>query len=342
MSAASRRRRRPPHLPAPRRQSSSPSCVVPKPPASRSSTYVSGNEDTEAEQYERQDLVACRPRGTGGPPAGSTTAHERDDELVRRRHPPRGRAPPRPGSSPPPPTCSWSSRLPRWPLCAATSPVPSSGSRRAAPTRCSAGLAPLRGPPQGRRSTVICRIYACARRELCVPATGGHPTRQERLPTTSPEGQRAGGHQEWSPGATDAPLLRWHRRLQRAALNRWKLRELQQEEDRDRLAWATLPTRVVHAVLCFISALLVLAHSRGGRGGKALRRSRSAAFAWLAMPSYPPMASCPCSCSGSSHKYSSSAPVRPSPTSASSTAASVSLDDGELWNDGARESPCAS
>jgi hypothetical protein len=199
LSAASRRRRRPPHLPAPRRQSSSSSCVVPEPPASRSSSYVSGNEDTDAEQYERQDPVACPPRGTGGPPAGSTTAHERDDELVRRRHPPRGRAPPRPGSSPPPPTRSWSSRLPRWPPRAATSPVPSSGSRHAAPTRCSTGLAPPRSPPQGRQSTVIRQIYACARRELCAPATGGHPARQERLPTTSPEGQRAGGHQDGVP-----------------------------------------------------------------------------------------------------------------------------------------------
>lgn len=77
------------------------------------------------------------------------------------------------------------------------------------------------------------------------------------------------------PGAADAPLLRWRRRLRRAAdecdavLHRWKLRELQEEEDRDRLARAPLPTRVAHAVLCFVSALLVLA--RGGGGGEASR-----------------------------------------------------------------------
>ncbi|CAL4931703.1 unnamed protein product [Urochloa decumbens] len=76
--------------------------------------------------------------------------------------------------------------------------------------------------------------------------------------------------------AADAPLLRWRRRLRRAAddcdaaLHRWKLRELQEEEARERLSRAPLPRRVAHAVLCFVSALLVLVR-RGGGGGEAAR-----------------------------------------------------------------------
>ncbi|TKV95462.1 hypothetical protein SEVIR_9G364500v4 [Setaria viridis] len=81
------------------------------------------------------------------------------------------------------------------------------------------------------------------------------------------------------PHAADAPLLRWRRRLRRAAdecdaaLHRWKLRELQEEEARERLARAPLPSRVAHAVLCFVSALLVLA--RGGGGGGEASRARA-------------------------------------------------------------------
>ena len=76
----------------------------------------------------------------------------------------------------------------------------------------------------------------------------------------------------WQHHATDADasLLRWRRKLRRAAdecdaaLHRWKLRELQEEDARERLARAPLPRRVAHAVLCFLSALLLLARARGG------------------------------------------------------------------------------
>jgi hypothetical protein len=70
--------------------------------------------------------------------------------------------------------------------------------------------------------------------------------------------------------ATDASLLRWRRKLRRAAdecdaaLHRWKLRELQEEDARERLARAPLPRRVAHAVLCFVSGLLLLIARRGG------------------------------------------------------------------------------
>lgn len=72
----------------------------------------------------------------------------------------------------------------------------------------------------------------------------------------------------WQRQATDASasssLLRWRRKLRHAAdecdtaLHRWKLRELQEEDARERLARAPLPRRVAHAVLCFVSALLLL------------------------------------------------------------------------------------
>ncbi|RLN41441.1 uncharacterized protein C2845_PM01G18660 [Panicum miliaceum] len=77
--------------------------------------------------------------------------------------------------------------------------------------------------------------------------------------------------------AADAPLLRWRRRLRRAAgecdaaLARWKLRELREEAARERLARAPLPGRVAHAVLCFVSALLALARRRRGGGDEASR-----------------------------------------------------------------------
>ncbi|CAN6324862.1 unnamed protein product [Urochloa humidicola] len=80
--------------------------------------------------------------------------------------------------------------------------------------------------------------------------------------------------QQHAAGA-GAPLLRWRRRLRRAAddcdaaLHRWKLRELQEEEARERLSRAPLPRRVAHAVLCFVSARLVLV--RRGGGGEASR-----------------------------------------------------------------------
>ncbi|CAN6300467.1 unnamed protein product [Urochloa humidicola] len=84
------------------------------------------------------------------------------------------------------------------------------------------------------------------------------------------------------PQHAGAPLLRWRRRLRRAAedcdaaLHRWKLRELQEEAARERLSRAPLPRRVAHAVLCFVSALLVLARRRGGgeesRARDAVRR----------------------------------------------------------------------
>lgn len=78
----------------------------------------------------------------------------------------------------------------------------------------------------------------------------------------------------WQHHATDADasLLRWRRKLRRAAdecdaaLHRWKLRELQEEDARERLVRAPLPRRVAHAVLCFLSALLLLARARA-RGG---------------------------------------------------------------------------
>ncbi|PAN49026.1 hypothetical protein PAHAL_9G420800 [Panicum hallii] len=81
--------------------------------------------------------------------------------------------------------------------------------------------------------------------------------------------------------AADAPLLRWRRRLRRAAgecdaaLHRWKLRELQEEAARERLARAPLPGRVAHAILCFVSALLALARRRGG-GWDDASRARAA------------------------------------------------------------------
>jgi hypothetical protein len=40
--------------------------------------------------------------------------------------------------------------------------------------------------------------------------------------------------------------------------------ELQEEDARERLARAPLHRRVAHAVLCFLSALLLLARARGG------------------------------------------------------------------------------
>ncbi|XP_062213383.1 uncharacterized protein LOC133914277 [Phragmites australis] len=64
---------------------------------------------------------------------------------------------------------------------------------------------------------------------------------------------------------TDMSLLLWRRKLRRAAddcdvaLHRWKLRELEEEAARERLALAPFPRRVAVAVLSFISALLVLA-----------------------------------------------------------------------------------
>ncbi|CAN6294638.1 unnamed protein product [Urochloa humidicola] len=85
----------------------------------------------------------------------------------------------------------------------------------------------------------------------------------------------------WPQQATSAgaPLLRWRRRLRRAAddcdaaLHRWKLRELQEEAARERLSRAPLPRRVAHAVLCFVSALLVLARRRGGGEASSAREA---------------------------------------------------------------------
>lgn len=80
--------------------------------------------------------------------------------------------------------------------------------------------------------------------------------------------------------ATDASLLRWRRKLRRAAdecdaaLHRWKLRELQEEEARERLARARLPRRVAHAVLRFVAALRMLA--RGGGSGSGSDDARAA------------------------------------------------------------------
>ncbi|OEL25795.1 hypothetical protein BAE44_0013184 [Dichanthelium oligosanthes] len=80
--------------------------------------------------------------------------------------------------------------------------------------------------------------------------------------------------------ATDVSLLRWRRKLLRAAdecdaaLRRWKLRELQEEAARERLARAPLPRRVAHAVFCFVSALLLLV--RGGGGREEASRARAA------------------------------------------------------------------
>lgn len=66
--------------------------------------------------------------------------------------------------------------------------------------------------------------------------------------------------------STDASLLRWRRKLRRAAddcndaLYRWRLRALEEES----LARAPLHRRVAHAVVSFVRALLVLARSNGG------------------------------------------------------------------------------
>jgi len=82
--------------------------------------------------------------------------------------------------------------------------------------------------------------------------------------------------------ATDASLLRWRRKLRRAAdecdaaLHRWKLRELQEEDARERLARAPLPRRVAHAVLCFLSALLLPLLARAGGGGDECSRACAA------------------------------------------------------------------
>ncbi|PWZ54550.1 hypothetical protein Zm00014a_007463 [Zea mays] len=84
--------------------------------------------------------------------------------------------------------------------------------------------------------------------------------------------------QQATATATDASLLRWRRRLRRAAdecdaaLRRLKLRELQEEDARERLARAPLPRRVARALLCLASALLLLA-----RGGGDDERSRARA-----------------------------------------------------------------
>jgi hypothetical protein len=62
---------------------------------------------------------------------------------------------------------------------------------------------------------------------------------------------------------TDVSLLRWRRKLRRtaddcdAALHRWKLRALEDEAARERLARAPFRRRVAHAVVSFIRALLV-------------------------------------------------------------------------------------
>jgi hypothetical protein len=85
--------------------------------------------------------------------------------------------------------------------------------------------------------------------------------------------------QQATATATDASLLRWRRRLRRAAdecdaaLRRLKLRELQEEDARARLARAPLPRRVARALLCLASALLLLA--RGG-GDDEHSRARAA------------------------------------------------------------------
>ncbi|KAL6598189.1 hypothetical protein ACP70R_046354 [Stipagrostis hirtigluma subsp. patula] len=77
--------------------------------------------------------------------------------------------------------------------------------------------------------------------------------------------------------ATEVPLLRWRRKLRRAAdecdavLHRWKLRALVEEEARERLARAPLPWRVARAVVSFVSALLALA-----RGDDELSRASAA------------------------------------------------------------------
>ncbi|GJN12732.1 hypothetical protein PR202_ga31038 [Eleusine coracana subsp. coracana] len=67
---------------------------------------------------------------------------------------------------------------------------------------------------------------------------------------------------------TDVSLLRWRRKLRRAAddcdaaLHRWKLRALEEEAARERLAREPFRRRVAHAVLSFVRALLAL--TRGG------------------------------------------------------------------------------
>nr|CAB3495542.1 unnamed protein product [Digitaria exilis] len=86
----------------------------------------------------------------------------------------------------------------------------------------------------------------------------------------------------WHGAAADVPLLRWRRKLRRAAdecdaaLHRWKLRELQEEEARERLARAPLPSRVAHHVLRFATALLGLVRIGGGGGGGEASRARAA------------------------------------------------------------------
>jgi hypothetical protein len=63
---------------------------------------------------------------------------------------------------------------------------------------------------------------------------------------------------------TDVSLLRWRRKLRRtaddcdAALHRWKLRALEDEAARERLARAPFRRRVAHAVVSFVRVLLVL------------------------------------------------------------------------------------
>ena len=61
---------------------------------------------------------------------------------------------------------------------------------------------------------------------------------------------------------TDVAMLRWRRRLRRAAdecdaaVHRWKLRALEEEEAREALARAWLPSRVARIVASFVSSLL--------------------------------------------------------------------------------------
>ncbi|KAF7014921.1 unnamed protein product [Triticum aestivum] len=61
---------------------------------------------------------------------------------------------------------------------------------------------------------------------------------------------------------TDVAMLRWRRKLRRAAdecdaaVHRWRLRALEEEEAREALARAWLPSRVARVVASFVSSLL--------------------------------------------------------------------------------------
>lgn len=61
---------------------------------------------------------------------------------------------------------------------------------------------------------------------------------------------------------TDVAMLRWRRKLRRAAdecdaaVHRWKLRALEEEEAREALARAWLPSRVARIVASFVSSLV--------------------------------------------------------------------------------------